>query len=297
MILLIGASGYIGQRFAQEIQRRRLAFMPVSRQQVDHSSLKDLWSFIERNKPALIINAAGYIGRPNVDACEQNKAETIEGNLLFPQRLSHICTLLDIPLGHVSSGCIYANHKLENGVVVGYSETDEPNFSFDSPPCSFYSGVKALAEQTLAKDGLYLWRIRAPFDEMDCDRNYLSKLQRYKKVFDCVNSLSHRGDFVEACLDLWEKRAPFGRYNISNPGHVRNRDLIGLMKRSLGIERDFEFFADEAEFYSEAIAPRSSCVLDGAKLAAAGVRMRPVEHALEHALQFWRPEGSHRFGR
>jgi len=61
-------------------------------------------------------------------------------------------------------------------------------------------------------------------DEFDNARNYLSKVQRYAKVYDNVNSISQRADFVSACLDLWERRAPFGTYNVTNPGFVTTRD-------------------------------------------------------------------------
>jgi dTDP-4-dehydrorhamnose reductase len=91
------------------------------------------------------------------------------------------------------------------GALRGFAETDEPNFSFRRPPCSFYSGSKALAEEAIAGAGQsYLWRLRIPFDEFDDSKNFLSKIQRYPRVYDNVNSLSHRGDFARACLDLWE---------------------------------------------------------------------------------------------
>ena len=64
-------------------------------------------------------------------------------------------------------------------------------------------------------------------------RNYLSKVQRYEKVYDNVNSISHRGDFVRACLDLWERRAPFGIYNVTNPGFVTTRQVVDLVEKIL----------------------------------------------------------------
>ena len=71
---------------------------------------------------------------------------------------------------------------------------------------------EALAEEALAGLGQsYIWRLRIPFDEVDNPRNYLSKVQRYPKVYDNVNSISHRADFVRACLDLWGLRAPRSR--------------------------------------------------------------------------------------
>ena len=38
-----------------------------------------------------IINCAGYIGKPNVDACELAKADCIEGNVLLPLMLAQLC--------------------------------------------------------------------------------------------------------------------------------------------------------------------------------------------------------------
>ena len=77
------------------------------------------------------------------------------------------------------------------------------NFSYDQPPCSFYSGSKALGEEILSKfEKVYTCRLRIPFDEFDSNRNYLSKIQRYDKVYNAVNSISHREEFVNACLDL-----------------------------------------------------------------------------------------------
>ena len=74
-----------------------------------------------------------------------------------------------------------------------------PNFSFRDGPCSFYSGSKALGEEVIANIGQsYVWRLRIPFDEFDNKRNYLSKVQRYQKVYENVNSVSHRADFVRA---------------------------------------------------------------------------------------------------
>ena len=69
-----------------------------------------------------------------------------------------------------------------NGDKIGFTEEDVPNFSYDQPPCSFYSGSKALGEEILSKfEKVYTCRLRIPFDEFDSNRNYLSKIQRYDK--------------------------------------------------------------------------------------------------------------------
>lgn len=315
MILLLGASGYIGEAFATELQRRKIKFIPLARKQVDYTRFDLLLKFIRAKKPSFVINAAGYTGKPNVDACELDKAGTLQGNTLFPAAVAHACAAAKIPWGHVSSGCIYSGAKVfEKGKtrvekdftkpelralvekspdkIRGFTETDTPNFSFRDGPCSFYSGTKALGEEAIANIGeSYVWRLRIPFDEFDNARNYLSKVQRYPKVYDNINSISHRADFVKACLDLWELRAPFGTYNVTNPGFVTTRHVVEAIEKILNPKRKFEFWASDEEFYKVAAkTPRSNCVLDVSKLLAAGVKIRGVEEALEDSLQNWKPE-------
>jgi dTDP-4-dehydrorhamnose reductase len=316
MILLLGASGYIGQAFAAELGRRELPFTPASRRQLDYSRFEALLKFLRERKPVFVVNAAGYIGKPNVDACENAKAETLLGNVVLPVTIAHACLEAGVPWGHVSTGCIYNGAKVrdEDGgwrvepdlnkpevrrlfdakpeVFRGFSEEDEPNFSFRHPPCSFHNGTKVLAEEAISGVGrVYLWRLRIPFDEFDGPRNSLSKLRRYPKVHDNINSFSHRGDFVRACLDLWERRAPSGTYNVTNPGAISTRQIIAKIERLLKPARAFEFFADDAQFYAKGVkAPRSNCVLDTTKLLGAGVQMRSVDEAIEDALEHWQPE-------
>ena len=315
MILLLGASGYIGQGFVRELKSRNWSFEPVSRGQVNYTQFRTLLGYLRSRKPEFVINAAGYTGKPNVDACEIARADTLAGNTLLPQTIAQACAAVGIPWGHVSSGCIYSGAKVQDGgpgrierdltepalhslvqnspqSIHGFSETDEPNFSFRAPPCSFYSGTKALAEEAISGVGdSFIWRLRIPFDEFDNARNYLSKVQRYSKVYDNVNSISHRADFVKACLDLWERKAPFGIYNVTNPGFVTTRHVVDLIGKMLKPTRGFEFWANDDEFYRVAAkTPRSNCVLDVSKLLGASVKIRPVEQALEDALRNWKPE-------
>src|SRR5262245_56294108 len=107
MIVLLGASGYVGQAFVSELRRRKLPHTPLARSQVDYSRFETLLEYLRSTRPAFVINAAGFIGKPNVDACEQAKAETLLGNTLLPLTVTHACAVLDIPWGHVSTGCIY----------------------------------------------------------------------------------------------------------------------------------------------------------------------------------------------
>lgn len=315
MILLLGATGYIGEAFARELQRRGQQFTALSRKETDYANFDVLLKFLQRTKPEFVANAAGYTGKPNVDACETARADTLQGNTLLPMTIANACAAAGIPWGHVSSGCIFSGAKINldgkvraekdftrpdlmataiknPSALHGFTEEDEPNFSFRQPPCSFYSGTKALAEEAIDSIGQsYIWRLRIPFDEFDSPRNYLSKVQRYPKVYDNINSISHRADFVRACLDLWKLRAPFGIYNVTNPGFVTTREVVRAIENTLKTGHKFQFWENDAEFYRVAAkTPRSNCVLDVSKLLKAGVKIRPVNEALEDSLKNWRKE-------
>ena len=267
MILLLGATGYIGQAFAEELARAQTPFTALSRKELDYTRFDALLGFLRETKPEFLINAAGYTGKPNVDACETARADTLAGNTLLPQTIAHACAAPAFRGATFRPAAFTPARKfVENGkmraekdmtkpelralvekspeFVHGFTETDTPNFSFRDPPCSFYSGTKALGEEAIAGIGQsYIWRLRIPFDEFDNARNYLSKVQRYAKVYDNVNSISHRADFVRACLDLWELRAPFGIYNVTNPGFVTTRQVVALVEKFLKPAKRFEFWA------------------------------------------------------
>ena len=305
MIVLLGSTGYVGKAFSRHLEASSTAFTTCSRVEFDYSSKSGLTKLLLSHRPDFVVNCAGYTGKPNVDACELDKGNCLDGNSVLPGVILDVCEELGIPWGHVSSGCIFSGERPGGG---GWKEEDAPNFSFRKPPCSFYSGTKALGEEILgwsegdsSGDWLkwvheseptgYVWRLRIPFNEEDSSRNYLSKLQRYDRLLDARNSLSQLDDFVKACLDCWMKRVPFGIYNVTNPGSVTAREVIELIKKAGVSEKGFSFFETEEEFmFKAAIAPRSNCVLDDTKLVRAGVTMRPVKEALEYSLANWKKE-------
>ena len=137
--------------------------------------------------------------------------------------------------------------------------------------------------------GVFVWRLRIPFESADNPRNYLSKLMRYQRLLDVTNSISELGEFAQATLACWSRRVPFGTYNVTNPGKVTTREVVELIRRSGVCAKKFEFFSSEAEFMGAvAKTPRSNCVLSPAKLAGVGIRLTDVREAIERDLRAWR---------
>lgn len=242
---------------------------------------------------------------------ESERTEMLHADVLLPQTISRACALTNTPWGHVSSGSIYSGAKvLQNGRTTievdlglpanralftahperfsGFTELDEPNFSFRSPPCTFYSGSKALAEEALQNTPAYIWRLRLPFNEQDESHNFLSQLQDGWRINDAINSLSHLDDCVAACLELWDKRAPFGIYNVVNPGAVLTSDIMQRIQRIRRPLRRLQLLDYDRNSHSgPERAPWPNCILDPAKLLKTGVRLQPVHQAIDRALEKW----------
>ena len=281
--LLIGKNGYVGKKFCL-IPKLKNNLISIGRDTLNYYDKALLSNFIIKNKIRFLINAAGYTGKPNVDACESAKYECLQGNAVLPGIIREVCEDLKIPWGHVSSGCIYSGRRPDGK---GWAEDDEPNFSFRSPPCSFYSGTKALGEEVLeGAENCYIWRLRIPFNEERSPRNYLQKLLNYDSLLEAENSVSHLEEFVQKCVECFEKEVEPGIYNMTNPGSVTTQQVTEWMREEGVTDKQFKFFEDEEQFMSKAAkTPRSNCVLDTTKSEKAGIGIRPVEEAMRESMQ------------
>jgi len=279
MLTLVGANGYVGQKITSTLEHNQISFTSLSRVGTDYYDAKKLRNCLESNQSKFLINCAGFTGKPNVDACESAKYESLYGNAVLPGIVREVCEDLKIPWGHISSGCIYSGRRADGK---GWTEEDEPNFSFRSPPCSFYSGTKALGEEVLeGAENCFVWRLRIPFNHQPNPRNYLQKLLNYENLLEAENSVSHLGEFCQKCIECFTKDVEPGIYNMTNPGSVTTRQVTEWMIKEGLTDKKFKFFNSEEEFMTKAaIAPRSNCVLDTTKAEKAGIAMRPVEEAM-----------------
>lgn len=254
MFTLLG-HGYVGSAIAHELINQGLEFR---------------WGTHEEWEPrGVIINAAGYSGTPNVDACEDHRQECVEGNVLWPLLVERRAQSL--PVIHIGSGCIYQHYKVtRDGAAIGFTETDRPNFDK-----SFYSLSKLMAERALHPylHKSYILRIRMPFDSSTSNRNLLMKLASYPKLVDSFNSLSCLDDVARVVVHFAKTLPKPGIYNTVNPGIIKTKEIAGLMNL------DKEWFSSWMEFEETVRTPRSRCILDSEKLQAI-YPLRSVRDAL-----------------
>lgn len=282
---LCGWHGYIGTEFVAELERRGIVCSGLGRDL--YTDFQRLVEWIKKMKPSLIVNCAAYVPAKGVDYCEDDKATTLDVNYRLACMIADACSLTNTLLIHVSTGCLYNG---DNGGE-GWRETDEPHLSFKTK-CGVYVGAKELAERYIEKLGMaYICRVRLPFDEFDHPRNLLTKLMTYPTIVDETQSLAHRGDFVKACLDLWGTGAARGIYNCTNPGSMDYRSIVNtIIVADSGLRQTpFEFLTQEEFDATLARTPKSRCVLNTDKLAAAGVKMRHCHEAIMDSLKNWTP--------
>lgn len=253
MKALVIGRGWIGQKMG-----RLFGVAPCSH----HEALTAI-GYGERQD--IVINCAGVVGNPTVDECEKRKAETIQGNVIFPMKVMKACHERKTPLAHFSSGCIYFGDR-------SFTEEDAPNFDK-----SLYSATKLASDEILTSNDALVFRIRMPFDASANPKNLLFKLAQYSRVARLVDSLNSISDVDEMCdvaKSLIEQRAK-GPFHLVNTGTITTRQIAELM----GIQARW---IEWEEFYSSGHGARSVCTLSNAK-AARLYPIRDVRDAVESA--------------
>ena len=229
---LVLGSGYIARAFGGG----------VSRSLVDYTK-RDAFERLVRDAD-VVINCAGFTGRPHIDQCEDMKAETIKANICLPAMLSDVCAERGVRFVHISSGCIFQGSG-------AFNEGDKP-----ASQLSFYSQTKWLAEQCV--QGLIL-RIRMPFDGSGHDRCLLSKLAKYPRLISEENSITYVPDLVAATDSLLQADAPDGVYHVTNRLAINHKQIASIF----GWQKEFIPL-----WKLDVKAPRSNCTLSSAKVSA-----------------------------
>jgi len=272
-ILLLG-KGYIGNYLAN-FATTDFDVLHFSKQDLDYSHPHIFQNCLEKETPSWIINATGYTGKPNVDACEKDKDKCYTYNVDVPLSLTKIANDANIPIIHIGSGCIYSGYEKH------YTEEDVPNFGLEQTHSSFYSKTKDSFEKFTDNLNRYIFRIRIPFNGVPEPKNYLWKLLHYDNLITKQNSITNVDDLIQFVYKfITEKREP-GIYNVVNDGSISAQDIVFKLMKNKLTNKNWKFVTiEEANFKVQ----RSNCILSTNKIKSINLSLPSIEESVDKAI-------------
>lgn len=269
-ILIIGSNGYIGSRCLE-------AWPDAIGTDQRIETAEDVRGLLARYNPDVVLNAAGVVGKPNVDWCETHQIETFSGNTILPLLIAEACQKEGVYLLHIGSGCVfYGEAPHADGC---WHEDDFAN------PEAVYTKAKYAADLTLMTlPNVGIARIRMPLDCRPLPNNIIDKLAKYERIIDVANSLTVVDDMVSAFHQLLDKRAT-GIFHVVNPGVIKHKEIMALYEELVDPSHTNEWIKEE-DLVTEGLTvkKRSTNKLSSQKLIDLGVYLRPVQEAVRDAM-------------
>ncbi len=269
-ILIIG-KGYLGTRCAETWKDEAILSDKVV------ESVEDVEKLIDEHQPDAVLNAAGVVGKPNVDWCETHQAETIEGNTILQITIVRECANKNIYLLHMGTGCIFYGPKPDG------TPWDEDDFA---NPSAVYTRAKYAADLVLSTmDNIGIARIRMPLDSRPHRANFIDKISSFAKVISVDNSLTVVEDMIDVFYQLLEKRAS-GIFHVTNPGSVNHKEILTWYEQYVDPSHSNEWI-EEGDLLKLGLTnkKRSNNIMTSKNLPKLGIHMRPAKEAVEDAVK------------
>ena len=263
-ILIIG-NGFLGKKCATAWPDAILSDKIIN-------SVKDAEDLLDQHKPDSVLNAAGIVGKPNVDWCETHQLETIAGNTVLPIMIAQACQKKGVYLLHMGTGCVYYGYSSD---PKGWKEEDPAN------PSAVYTRSKYAADLVLSTlPNIGIARIRMPIDWQPSPANLIDKLASYRRVIDVINSVTVVEDMVEVFKKLLDEQAS-GIFHVTNPGTIKHKEILEMYKEIVDPNHTNEWIS-EVELVTTGLAKktRSNNILQSGNLEKLGIKMRPVHEAV-----------------
>jgi dTDP-4-dehydrorhamnose reductase len=228
-ILITGATGTLGSAFARMCQRRNLAFVLLTRVEMDIAVRASVEQALARHRPWAIINASGYV---NVDNAETDVDRCFRENTLGPSILAEVCARDGTRLLTFSSDLVFDGQQQRP-----YLESDRVS------PLNAYGRSKAQAEQEVlaAQCGALVVRTSAffgpwdPYNFITVGLKALAEGRPFAAANNIVVSPTYVPDLVHTCLDLLIDGAE-GIWHLTNGQSVAWSELLMKAAGKAGID-------------------------------------------------------------
>jgi dTDP-4-dehydrorhamnose reductase len=268
-LLIIGATGTLGNAFTRICEYRAIPYRTLTRQEVDITESEQIEKAIEKYKPWSIVNAAGYV---RVDDAESEIEKCFRINTEGPANLATITRKHSIQLMTFSSDLVFDGDKQSP-----YIEQDNVK------PLNIYGQSKADAEFLVKKNNPAALIIRTsaffgPWDQYNFVfyiLNSLKEKQYCRVVNDVVVSPTYIPDLVNKALDLLIDEET-GLWHLTNEGKVSWLDFASQVADRAGYKVSNISSCVQEEMSWKAKRPTYSA-LESDK----GIKLPLLEHAIE----------------
>ncbi len=285
-ILLLGATGMVGQAIAAEARRRGLALVGASRhgpdRSVDMTDEDGLRALLQRVRPELVINAAALA---SIEACERDPRLAFRVNTAAVAPLVEHCRAAAVPFVQVSTDHFFTGDgATRHGEVAPVTLLNE------------YARTKYLAERfALVAPGALVLRtnvtgMRGRSDDPTFAEWALDALALRKplRLFpDFFTSTIDAPSFASAMFDLVARRAT-GVVNLAARTVASKRAFVHELARALGVRLDW----DEPASVTRLEPPRAESLgLDTAKAERLlGYALPDTDRVCRNLVSHWKEQ-------
>ena len=151
MIYVLGANGQLGGDICDELDRYKIEYAPLTRNELDITSESDIELFFKNKDISSIINCTSY---HKTEEVEENASKAFFVNCKIPKKLSQVCKKKGARLFHFSTDYVFGGNK-----------TNEPiNEATDPSPLNVYGMSKFIGEELALKyKNTYIFRVSSLF--------------------------------------------------------------------------------------------------------------------------------------
>tara|TARA_B100000886_G_scaffold119798_1_gene80524 strand:+ start:12678 stop:13610 length:933 start_codon:yes stop_codon:yes gene_type:complete len=174
-ILLLGASGFVGTNFLKDPRNNNYKIFSPNRQKLDLKKIDDLYGYLDKNRPDLIINAAGKVG--GILSNSNNNYDYLNENILINYNVINVSKELKIPnFINLSSSCIYpVNFTVpfsEDNILSAKLEPTNEGYALSKiyalKSCEFISKGSKLNYKSIIPCNLY-----GPHDDFNSETSHM----------------------------------------------------------------------------------------------------------------------------
>ncbi len=274
-VLVAGAEGGLGRAFVAALGAG-FDTVALGRKGLDVSRRNDVAARLKEIRPEVVIDCAGW---SDVDGCENDRWRAYLSNRDGAEHLARGAAEAGALV--VYPGCDLVFDGLR---AHPYTEEDPPN------PLSVYGDTKLAGELAVMSHGPRYLILRSGWLFGEHGRSYVNDLLGWRLTDEVVFGYedhkaqpTSQADFARAAVELI-RRGQTGLWNVASEGEGTQYDVALETYRILGEEKVKVKPLRRGSGNRTALRPRYS-VLDGSKLKAAGIGMRPWRDALREFLE------------